>query len=87
MVFLGNSSVKNLAEQGKSAIGNRLYHNANTLPGSSGSPCLNAKLEIIGLHNAGDALYHGVVGFPNRNQAVPIGTILAWLENRLPGVF
>jgi hypothetical protein len=75
------------AERGKSAVGNRLYHDANTVPGSSGSPCLNVKLEIIGLHNAGDALYHGVIGSPNRNQAVPIGMIAAWLENRLPGVF
>jgi Trypsin-like peptidase domain/Effector-associated domain 1 len=74
------------AERGKSAIGNRFYHDANTVPGSSGSPCLNAKLEIIGLHNAGDTLYPGVIGSPNRNQAVPIGLIAAWLENRSPGV-
>jgi hypothetical protein len=66
--------------KGKNPNGTRLYHDANTQPGSSGSMCLNAKLEVVGLHNAGDTLYDGVLGTPNQNQAVPIGPIFQMLS-------
>jgi hypothetical protein len=60
----------------------RVMHDANTVRGSSGSPCLNAKLELVALHNAGDALYDGEIGVPQNNQAVPIEPILARLESQ-----
>jgi hypothetical protein len=60
----------------------RVLHDANTEHGSSGSPCLNAKLELVALHNAGDPLYDGVIGTPTQNQAVPLEPILARLETQ-----
>jgi len=60
----------------------RVLHDANTESGSSGSPCLNAKLELVALHNAGDPLYDGVIGTPTQNQAVPLEPILARLESK-----
>jgi len=60
----------------------RVLHDANTEHGSSGSPCLNAKLELVALHNAGDPLYDGVIGTPTQNQAVPLELILARLETQ-----
>jgi Trypsin-like peptidase domain/Effector-associated domain 1 len=60
----------------------RLMHDANTESGSSGSPCLNAKLELVALHNAGDPLYDGVIGTPTQNQAVPLEPILERLETQ-----
>ena len=43
--------------KGPNANATRVLHDANTESGSSGSPCLNAKLELVALHNAGDPLY------------------------------
>jgi hypothetical protein len=60
----------------------RVMHDANTESGSSGSPCLNAKLELVALHNAGDPLYDGVIGTPTQNQAVPLEPILERLETQ-----
>jgi hypothetical protein len=67
--------------RGPADDGTRVLHDANTLGGSSGSPCLNAKWEVVALHNAGDPLYDGVIGAPAQNQAVPIEPILAKLES------
>ena len=67
--------------RGPADAGTRILHDANTLGGSSGSPCLNAKLQLVALHNAGDPLYDGVLGTPAQNQAVPIEPILAKLES------
>jgi len=61
--------------------GYRLFHTADTQGGSSGSVVVNAQLEPVGLHHAGDAAYNrGLIGKPNRNQAVPIGLIAARLK-------
>jgi hypothetical protein len=63
------------------ADGLRLYHSANTQGGSSGSVVLDAKLQPVGLHHAGDLLYGATgLGTPQRNQAVPIGPIAARLH-------
>jgi hypothetical protein len=70
------------AAKGANANGTRLLHTANTLKGSSGSPCLNARVELVALHNSGDPLYDGVQGKPETNRAVPIEPILAHLEAR-----
>lgn len=34
---------------------NRVYYSANTLPGSSGSPCFTSDWELVALHRYGDA--------------------------------
>jgi hypothetical protein len=70
------------AAKGANANGTRLLHTANTLGGSSGSPCMNAKVELVALHNSGDPLYDGAIGRPETNRAVPIGPILNHLEAR-----
>jgi hypothetical protein len=62
--------------------GRRLRHDANTLPGSSGSPCFSASLSLVGLHHAGgDSRYT----HSNFNQAIPIEKIIAKLSERLSG--
>lgn len=43
----------------------RLWHNARTLGGSSGAPCLDAEWRIVALHQAGDDV-------KRLNRAVPI---------------
>ena len=58
----------------------RIFHTANTKRGASGSLIVNAKLEPIALHHAGDLLYNrGKIGKPEKNQAVPIGKIVSRL--------
>ena len=68
--------------KGTNANATRVMHDANTVNGSSGSPCLNAKLELVALHNAGDPMYDGQLGKPTQNQAVPLEPILARLESQ-----
>jgi hypothetical protein len=42
---------------------------------------VDARLEPIALHHAGDLLYpRGNLGAPRRNQAVPIGLIIQFLR-------
>ncbi|MER9082087.1 trypsin-like peptidase domain-containing protein [Mesorhizobium sp. M0895] len=59
--------------------GIRLRHAATTLPGSSGSPCCTANLDLVALHHAGDPrdwpAYRG-----EYNQAIPIGLIVKDLQ-------
>jgi hypothetical protein len=61
--------------------GIRLRHGATTLPGSSGSPCCTASLDLVALHHAGDPRdwpdYKG-----EYNQAIPIGLIVKDLQSR-----
>jgi hypothetical protein len=70
------------AVKGTNANTTRVLHDANTEGGSSGSPCFNAKLELVALHHAGDLLYDVVIGTPTQNQAVPLEPILARLETQ-----
>jgi hypothetical protein len=57
--------------------GTRLRHTANSKDGSSGSPCLNAELELVALHHAHDPAYP-----PQWNQAVPFPLIQQlWKQN------
>lgn len=66
---------------GSSAERLRIFHTANTRGGSSGSLVLNAACDPVGLHHAGDLLYHmGKIGAPERNQAVPIGLVASRLK-------
>lgn len=60
---------------GLNANGTRLRHRVNSEPGSSGSPCLNARLELIGLHHAGDPNFDPAHK-PTYNSAIPIRAIL-----------
>jgi hypothetical protein len=59
--------------------GRRMRHDTRTLPGSSGSPCCNADLQLVGLHHAGDPKdwpgYRGTF-----NQAIPIPLIIGDLR-------
>ena len=57
----------------------RVRHDAPTEPGTSGSPCLNARLELVALHHATDPRDPANPGF---NQAVPIGLIARDLVDR-----
>jgi hypothetical protein len=65
---------------GLNANGTRLRHKVNTMPGSSGSPCFNARLELIGLHHAGD-----VAAQPAYNIAIPVRAIVDHLAADLAG--
>jgi Trypsin-like peptidase domain/Effector-associated domain 1 len=56
--------------EGFNASGTRVRHTANSKHGSSGSPCLNADLQLVALHHAHDPAYP-----PQWNQAVPFGLI------------
>ena len=68
---------------GASANDLRILHDANTLSGSSGSAMVNASLELVALHHAGDTLYHKhKLGKPKQNQAIPIGAIVRHIENQ-----
>jgi hypothetical protein len=53
--------------------GRRLRHDANTLPGSSGSPCFSASLALVALHHAGGDSRYAKADF---NQAIPIAKII-----------
>jgi hypothetical protein len=53
----------------------RLRHRVNSEPGSSGSPCFNARLELVGLHHAGDPNFDPAHK-PEYNSAISIRAIL-----------
>jgi len=65
---------------GLNANGTRLRHQVNTKRGSSGSPCLNARLELVALHHAGDPNYDPARR-PAWNAAVPIAAIRGCLAS------
>jgi hypothetical protein len=64
------------------ANGTRIRHSVNTAKGSSGAPCLDAALRVVGLHHAGDPGY----GPARYNAAVPVGAIRRLLSTRCPDV-
>lgn len=66
---------------GVNGNGTRLRHSVNTRPGSSGSPCFNSQLELVGMHHAGDPL-HESQGPPRYNSAIPAPAILSWLSDQ-----
>ena len=55
----------------------RVRHNANTEPGSSGSPCFNSDWQPVALHHAGG--HSRTINLPY-NQAVPVARIVAYLR-------
>ena len=65
---------------GLNANATRLRHQINTEAGSSGSPCLNAKLELVALHHAGDPNFDPIHK-PAYNSAVPIAAIRSYLAD------
>lgn len=56
------------------APAHRIWHDAPTEAGTSGSPCFNHALQLVALHHATDAAQPER---PAYNQAVPIGLIAA----------
>ena len=55
------------------AGGRRLRHVANTLPGSSGSPCFSVSLAFVALHHAGGDSRYAKADY---NQAIPAAKII-----------
>jgi Effector-associated domain 1/Trypsin-like peptidase domain len=53
--------------------GRRVRHDANTLPGSSGSPCFSADLAFVALHHAGGDTRYSKADY---NQAIPNSKII-----------
>lgn len=60
--------------------GLRLRHDVITEGGSSGSPVLNSRLDLVGLHHAGDPNYFRLALF---NQAIPMSRIVGWLDGKV----
>lgn len=54
--------------------GRRLRYDVNTKPGSSGSPILDHRGTLIGLHHAGDPNFAALALY---NQGIPIGLVAA----------
>lgn len=63
------------------ANGTRLRYRANTLPGSSGSPCFDINLNLAALHHSGDPNYPATHKAAY-NEGIPVGPILSLLETR-----
>jgi S1-C subfamily serine protease len=59
--------------------GRRLRHDANTLPGSSGSPCFSVALAFVALHHAGGDSRYSKADY---NQAIPNLKIIDRLTRR-----
>jgi hypothetical protein len=60
--------------------GLRWRHDVATEGGSSGSPVFNRKLDLVGLHHAGDPNYFRTALF---NQAIPMDRIVGWLQGKV----
>jgi hypothetical protein len=60
--------------QGLNANGTRVLYDVNTRPGSSGSPCLDGRLDLIALHHAGGQDWPADIKYLY-NQGIPIGPI------------
>jgi hypothetical protein len=59
----------------------RVFYDINTRPGSSGSPCFNAKLELVALHHAGGKDWPKPKEYLY-NQGIPISKVRGLLEQR-----
>jgi hypothetical protein len=62
----------------------RLRHTVNTRGGSSGSPCLNVRLEVVAIHHAGDPNFDASHK-PAQNAAIPVAEILDYLAGTAAG--
>ena len=59
--------------------GARVRYKTNTMPGSSGSPCLTEGLDVVALHHAGDPNFEAP---PQWNQGIPFEAILKLMDQR-----
>jgi V8-like Glu-specific endopeptidase len=64
---------------GVSEDGSRVTYTTNTEGGSSGSPCLNEKLEAVALHHSGDPSYPHV---GKMNEGIPLIAVRRLLKQR-----
>jgi Trypsin-like peptidase domain len=61
----------------------RVRYTADTLHGSSGSPCFNQRFEFVALHHCGDPLWQPRGALPARfNQGIPASAVVADLVAR-----
>jgi hypothetical protein len=58
----------------------RVRYATRTEPGSSGSPCFDLAWNLIALHHSGDPKYSKLNVNPEWNEGVPLGAILASLD-------
>jgi hypothetical protein len=70
---------------GLNANAARLRYTVNTVGGSSGSPCLNAQLELVGLHHAGDPNFDSGHQ-PEYNVAILIRAIADYIPAHACGI-
>jgi V8-like Glu-specific endopeptidase len=63
----------------RNANDTRIRYDTNTEPGSSGSPCFDAKLDLVALHHAGDPDMAQLARF---NEGVPVQQIVNLLRTR-----
>ena len=68
------------ASAGLNANATRLRHRINTEAGSSGAPCLNARLELVALHHSGDPNFDPAHK-PAYNSAIPLAAIRGYLAD------
>lgn len=59
--------------------GTRIRYCTNTLPGSSGSPCFNTRMQLVALHHGGDPAHPDYASY---NQGIPIARISDLLRSR-----
>ncbi len=62
--------------------GTRVRYDANTLGGSSGSPCFDADWKLVALHHVGDPSWQPGKNLGRYNQGVPIAAIRRLLAAR-----
>lgn len=54
----------------------RVRYTNNSLPGSSGSPCFDARLRWVALHHAGDPDWEDGVSWATYNQGIPAARVV-----------
>jgi hypothetical protein len=64
------------------ATATRVRYTTTTEPGSSGSPCFNARWDWVAVHHSGDPKYWTEGKKPDYNQGIPVTAIISLLKQR-----